>query len=386
VSRVAALIASAPDGTFNDLPPGTARAFAETMLRVQVLERDGERELTGYSSTLAGDEGNPRDPFRALDAMMADGFVGVKSNEIHSLLGNWVSLEPAAATSAVLKMPTSPGRTSAVDAVVSALAQTNAAAALEFALKSGEQSLGSCAAIAWAQMTTGNSLGERGDAASEKPSLLSRMSPAQQESLFTSLAGELDLRSRGSAPQDRDELFSEENLKQLAQAVLQSGTASQGVNAFFQQLCHFPGAADAVEKRLREGLLQSYGSSAALDILYAARLERSAASGEAARLLLSGGNDPDSASTGVNARAVLERAAPSMIAPLARAGRISEAVQVLDHIRDPDTWSKSFQSLLPAWMDADPKAAREAFNAAPLTALERERLQRHPAFLLHPDK
>lgn len=356
------------------------------MLRVQVLERDGERELTGYSSTLAGDEGNPRDPFRALDAMMADGFVGVKSNEIHSLLGNWVSLEPAAATSAVLKMPTSPGRTSAVDAVVSALAQTNAAAALEFALKSGEQSLGSCAAIAWAQMTTGNSLGERGDAASEKPSLLSRMSPAQQESLFTSLAGELDLRSRGSAPQDRDELFSEENLKQLAQAVLQSGTASQGVNAFFQQLCHFPGAADAVEKRLREGLLQSYGSSAALDILYAARLERSAASGEAARLLLSGGNDPDSASTGVNARAVLERAAPSMIAPLARAGRISEAVQVLDHIRDPDTWSKSFQSLLPAWMDADPKAAREAFNAAPLTALERERLQRHPAFLLHPDK
>jgi hypothetical protein len=101
---------------------------------------------------------------------------------------------------------------------------------------------------------------------------------------------------------------------------------------------------------------------------------------------LSGGNDPDSASTGVDARAVLERAAPSMIAPLARAGRISEAVQVLDHIRDPDTWSKSFQSLLPAWMDADPKAAREAFNAAPLTALERERLQRHPAFLLHPDK
>jgi hypothetical protein len=35
-------------------------------------------------------------------------------------------------------------------------------------------------------------------------------------------------------------------------------------------------------------------------------------------------------------------------------------------------------------MDADPKAALAAFKAAPLTALERERLQRSPAFLLHP--
>jgi hypothetical protein len=35
-------------------------------------------------------------------------------------------------------------------------------------------------------------------------------------------------------------------------------------------------------------------------------------------------------------------------------------------------------------MDTDSAAARAAFNEAPFTALERERWQRHPAFLLHP--
>ena len=35
--------------------------------------------------------------------------------------------------------------------------------------------------------------------------------------------------------------------------------------------------------------------------------------------------------------------------------------------------------------DADPAAARAAFNSAPFTALERERWQRHPAFLLNPE-
>ena len=82
--------------------------------------------------------------------------------------------------------------------------------------------------------------------------------------------------------------------------------------------------------------------------------------------------------------AALTAAAPRILPQLCRRGHVKEAVQLLDRTEDRGAWRESFQAVLPYWMDADPVAARAAFEAAPLTALERERWQRHPAFLLHP--
>ena len=77
-------------------------------------------------------------------------------------------------------------------------------------------------------------------------------------------------------------------------------------------------------------------------------------------------------------------AAPQVLPQLCRSGHLAGAVQLLDRVEDRDAWSRSFQAVLPYWMDADPAAARAAFNKAPLTALERERCLQHPALLLHP--
>jgi hypothetical protein len=42
-------------------------------------------------------------------------------------------------------------------------------------------------------------------------------------------------------------------------------------------------------------------------------------------------------------------------------------------VRDPDAQRASLEAVLPEWLEADPAAARAAFDAAPLTALDRER-------------
>ena len=78
-------------------------------------------------------------------------------------------------------------------------------------------------------------------------------------------------------------------------------------------------------------------------------------------------------------------AAPEIFAPLVRAGHVKEVGPLVEHIPDPQQRRAALESILPQWMDADPAAARAAFNAAPFTALERERWQRHPAFLLNPE-
>jgi hypothetical protein len=42
-------------------------------------------------------------------------------------------------------------------------------------------------------------------------------------------------------------------------------------------------------------------------------------------------------------------------------------------VRDPDAQRASLEAVLPEWLEADPAAARAAFDAASLTALDRER-------------
>jgi hypothetical protein len=81
---------------------------------------------------------------------------------------------------------------------------------------------------------------------------------------------------------------------------------------------------------------------------------------------------------------VWDRAAPAVLPDLARKGRLAEALSLMDSVPNEDSRAAALKGLLPYWMDADPAAARAAFEAAPLTALERERWERHPAFLLNP--
>ena len=80
----------------------------------------------------------------------------------------------------------------------------------------------------------------------------------------------------------------------------------------------------------------------------------------------------------------LDTAAPRILPNLCRHGHVAEAVELLDRVESPEAWRTSFESVLPYWMETDPAAARAAFASAPLTALERERWQQHPAFLLQP--
>jgi hypothetical protein len=176
----------------------------------------------------------------------------------------------------------------------------------------------------------------------------------------------------------------EGNLMPLAEGLLESGATGPGVEAFFRQLSRFPEDAMAAYSLLALSPLFHDSRAAEQDILYTALQEQNAASaGNNVEAFLSGKPyfSPPFESN-IDPNALLERTAPSMIAPLASTGRLPEALQVLERIHDPAAWSTAFQNLLPAWMDADPAAARAAFNTAPLTALERERLQRLPAFLL----
>ena len=82
---------------------------------------------------------------------------------------------------------------------------------------------------------------------------------------------------------------------------------------------------------------------------------------------------------------VFNAAAPRLLAQLAKAGYVKEVAPLLARIPDPQQRRTALEGILPQWMDADPAAARDAFNAAPFTALERERWQRHPSFLLNPE-
>ena len=79
-------------------------------------------------------------------------------------------------------------------------------------------------------------------------------------------------------------------------------------------------------------------------------------------------------------------AAPQVLPELCRMGFVAEAVQLLDRVEDRDAWTRTFQSVLPYWLEHDPAAARAAVASAPLTALDRERLQKLPAYLLSPAK
>jgi hypothetical protein len=288
-------------------------------------------------------------------------------------LNEWVSLDPAAASAAILKMPACEDRTDAVNSAAEIMCPTDPAAAVKFLRDSGETHLSCGAARAWLAFAH-QTKGQPAD-----PSAVG-ISPAQQESMMAPLTDLVKGSAPGTDSAGSSTMMSDDELHSLVSACprLSPGPAKeQLIEAIFRRMGDATDYSIPVSRISREP--RDY------DILLVNDLERS----------LQG--SPDDATLanikrlGANFEAletsthVLNIAAPRILPRLARAGHITEAVELLPRITDPAVRRTALESILPDWMDTDPTAARAAFNAAPLTALEREQWEQKPAFLLHPE-
>jgi hypothetical protein len=357
-------------------PPGTAWDFAFSFLNAR--DRHKNSPGTDHSPLQEEDDGSADDSRHALETSMKTGVAGKPGGDWEMTLKEWLREDPGTAIVAVKSMPAGEGRTAAVNAAMAYMAKTDPAGALAFFLQSGEPKAGAGAASALAQLLIEPPPGTGEEGTRKSREFLARLSTEQRETLTFSLAVELH--------NDRDgTLLHDGHLIPLAMAVLELNAA--GIQDFFKELARFPNDAEEMRRFIDSAAApgQSPGAAQAREALESARIEAEVESGEAAGRFLAGAwGDRISPSSKIDPNTIVERHAPAMMSSLVRTGRLPEALQVLDRLHDPEVWSDSFQAVLPAWMDADPKAARAAFNAAPLTALERERLQRSPAFLLHP--
>ncbi len=349
VSEIPALLAAV-----EQWPKGTVRDVAIALLHA--------RQSPELVDVPASDKPVPRS--RALAAALA---AGTETKDWERTVADWASLDFAAASAAVLKMPPGELRNTAVDKVAAAMTHDDAAAAMAFILESGEKHLGAGAAWAWAKLVAQDNAAGTGT--------MRKLSGVQQDSLAAALAEVV----REAAVHDFSTVtpVADENLELLARVARSMGE-SPGRDALLSEIFRRkpmmfdnPGETEITPESNPEHALA-----------LAAMLERlTRESPDQAISVLKDGMPNLTDEGNVSA---LTAAAPRVLPQLCRTGHVKEAVQLLDRIKDRGAWRESFHAVLPYWMDADPAAARTAFEAAPLSALERERWRRHPAFLLHP--
>jgi len=361
-----------------DLPEGPARAVALALLEVR-----GEPGDDPFADPL----GNPtaakeENPLAVLAQKLTTGAPLRDDPGDAALLRDWAQRDPAAACAAILQAPPGEFRAIAADEVAVALAKLDPARALDLVLQVSGDQLDRGAARAWAELTrrTAAEVQDGKNAAW----YLQQMSGAQQDSLFRALSEEMSGPGRFSDVPESGGAFGSSqasHLELIADAVLQAKQCGPGMEAFLQELAKHPETASGVYWKLQEFSSPIGSGERAAQILEAESLARVSSTEDVETLMTAFGQHdiplPDRA-------AVLSRTAPRLLPNLCRSGHVEEAVKLLGRIEDRTVWRESFEAMLPAWMDADPAKARAAFEQAPLTALERERWERHPAFLLHP--
>jgi hypothetical protein len=394
ISRIAALLAGIPNDSLNDLqnelyslPPSTTRQFALALLAQRLAL--SQPTSADRSAAPQADAEPPVNDYRELEEGMAEGLIfsdnsrpsGAGLNSV--ALCDWVSADPAVATAAILKMPPGASRESAVNFAADSLSLTDPRAALEFVLQSGEQHSGWGLAKAWTKLITGNA--PAGGSAPQPEAYLHRMTRAQQDSLFSSLEGAVfDLDDSNVSPNNPSR---GSDVTAVACAVLQARESGPGMESFFQNLVdEHPHAAEELRRFIESSSLSGPAARTAMEILCATRAEELVKTGMQYGIAPFFASDswkdnPSPASPGADS--LLNRSAPAIADTLAGTGRLPEALQLLDSLTDPDVRRDVILNVLPAWMDADPAAARAAFDATSMTALERERRERHPAFMLH---
>ncbi len=291
----------------------------------------------------------------------------------YNTIGEWAALDPAAASTAILKMPSGALRGRAVDETASVMARSDPQAAWDFVLQAGEQFPGIGSARAWVKFI--------GAHEGDRTKLARGLSLTQQESLaaaLTSLArGDLNV-TPGSDTRAADEDVP--NFVQGCLALADSPAKRQLAEALAER-DSFVLFAESVEVNgatiLDPSIWPEHAALAASGLL--AMLDPQHSRGLSYLMELGNGSERDGHSP-----AALTAAAPRLLPEMARAGHVREAVELYQRIPDANVQRAALEGLLPAWMDADPQAARAAFYAAPFTALEREKWEKHPAFLLHP--
>jgi len=282
----------------------------------------------------------------------------------------WASIDPAAACAAILQMPAGAGREEAVEVAAEAMARTDPQGAWDFVLQAGEKFPGSGSARAWVKFI-GAHEGDRAE-------LARGLSLTQQESLAAALTGLVtgDLNDTPGS----DTMAADEDLADIVQGclALADSPAKRQLAEALAERDHFAllagsGAINFYDPR-------SFPEHAAIAASgWLATLDPQHSLGLPYLMELGNGGEWDE-----NSPAALTAAAPRLLPEMARAGHVREAVELYQRIPNANVQRAALEGLLPAWMDADPQAARAAFDAAPFTALEREKWERHPAFLLHP--
>lgn len=394
LSEMAALIARLPEArleaVLNEVagwPFGAGREIARALLRDRIAgSKDPTAELVEPEPEAESVLDENR--YEGLAKSMAEGYIhtgcgvgGDAFGPTWGALGKWVSMDPAAATEAILKMPRDSTRNFAVDFAAGVMAHDQPLEAMALLMQSGEKHLGDGAASVWLRLA----MSERSEWRDALKKLTPQMSAAQQDSLAAELAAAVRPSPDGM-PSAAGELNDADLLKvwQAARTLPKSDARQALVRA--------------IGERSPEAFLVPTGKEHNPDILASAALvvdssdemvmkhhywENKAMSDPAAFLDAWEHRDDTARVQGFDGFR-LDQAAPRILPNLCRTGHLTEAVQFLDHLQDRESWSRGFQAVLPYWMDADPAAARSAFISAPLTALERERWERHPAFLLHP--
>jgi hypothetical protein len=381
VSRIAEILRDLPDdeggaarARIETWPPGAIREFG-----LALFPNQKSGSPAGGPVPPGNDDGAAKpNRFRELAEDMAAGRsipLDRSGYGDHTLM-YWVATDPSSATDAILKMSRGAQRREAVDIAAEAMSAFDPPAAMEFILKSGEQELSVGASRAWAQSVIGNPSPEH------IGQLMGRLSPAQQNSLFEAFAKsvpepgttfynlpwtEFDQMNQNA----RDPLH-RSDLELIAASMLEAGSSSPGLEAFLRNLTKFPQLAANIRESLESLPGRTPAQEAALEVFSAEELKRRGASGDFSFLDVAGGS--------VLNASVSDRAAPVIIKQLVHADRLPDAVHLLGNVRDPNIRRSALESLLPAWMEADPVAAKAAYEAVPFTALERERWDQHPAF------
>lgn len=394
----------------NALPPGTARDLAQALLAARRAAREGAESppfnpfadlpadalsAAAWPDTMRGEllAGKPLREFAEAGDQstepLADPFGS--SGEPEFDMGDitrWAGLDPAAASETILQMPPGKSRTASVDAAAKFMSRDNPQAAWDLVLKSGEQKLGEGAALAWLECAISPAgTGEQG---------LAKLPASLREAVLNHTAALLNRNEASAGPRT----FTEDELSGLA-AGLKGVAFGPGKEALLRAML----AQDSLENALRNP--NEFSANIALSVMtYEGEegqermpemevfLGRQAALAAAARpaelldlvhdLLRPLGEADRVGEYRLQLNGVAS-AATEILPALARAGHVKEVAPLVERIPDPQQRRAALESILPQWMDADPAAARAAFNAAPFTALERERWQRHPAFLLNPD-
>ncbi len=378
------------------LPEGPAQAVVMALLEVR-RRPPADPFADPFSDPSAEREENR---LAELVKKLTSGLPEIVDSGDEALLRTWAQSDPAAACAVILKAPPGLIRAMAADEVAGALAKLDPSRAMELVLQAGGEEFGQGAARAWAELAMFPP--EEKPAGKSAAAFMNSMTPAQRDSLLMALTDELGS-GRFSGEADAWGGFLQNSpLWRLTRAAweafgvspeqaarmrikdpgyVQPNGNTPGFEAFFAALAHRPEAMQLLEVTPNS---LSAGQRQALEILAAKRIA-DLNPAEDADLLQQFTvpfriHDP----FGSNSDAALNRAAPRLLPNLVRSGHLTEAVQILDNIHDRTAWRESFEAMLPAWMDADPAKARAAFEKAPLTALERERWERHPAFLLNP--